>query len=101
MNFAKRLIELRKTSKALQQGSIQFLHVEPASFSFARQYGEDTLLVMVNLDSKACTMTLPIWQLGKPQGRLVSLLGNESALQVNGKVAVNISSESIQIWKLE
>ncbi|EPQ9916290.1 maltodextrin glucosidase [Vibrio vulnificus] len=99
--YHQRLIELRKTSKALQQGAIQFLHVEPASFSFARQYGEDTLLVMVNLDSKACSMTLPIWQLGKQRGRLVSLLGNESALQVNGKVVVNISSESIQIWKLE
>jgi maltose alpha-D-glucosyltransferase / alpha-amylase len=48
--WMKRLIALRKQSKAFGQGSIQFLTPKnPKVLAFIRQYGDSTILVVANL----------------------------------------------------
>lgn len=95
------LIDLRKRSKALQQGSIQFLYVSENAFCFARQLGEETVVVAVNTADIDCVVTIPVWQLGFCDASLMPIWGNEVALQAQGDVTVNIPSESIHIWELK
>ncbi len=48
--FMKRIIAMRRNHEAFGRGSMQFIHVEnPKVLAFIRSYGEENILVIVNL----------------------------------------------------
>ena len=52
--FMKKMINMRKSYKAFGRGNIKFFHVDnPKILAFTRTYGDETLLIVVNLSKYA------------------------------------------------
>lgn len=62
--FFQQLIKLRKEYVALQKGSFYLLYCDQETFVFARQYQQQNVIIVINLNSEIMQLTLPVWQMG-------------------------------------
>jgi len=54
LNTMKRLIAVRRRSRAFGRGTIEFLHpVNPSVLAFIREHGDETVLVVANLSGRS------------------------------------------------
>ena len=61
LNTMKRLIAVRKRSRAFGRGTIEFLHpVNPSVLAFIREHGDDTILVVANLSGRSQPVSLDL-----------------------------------------
>ena len=61
LNTMKRLIAVRKRSRAFGRGTIEFLHpVNPSVLAFIREHGEETVLVVANLSGRSQPVSLDL-----------------------------------------
>ncbi|TOF12854.1 maltodextrin glucosidase [Vibrio parahaemolyticus] len=94
-------IEIRKQFKALQSGSMQWLYCDERAFAYARQLGEETLIVAVNIGLQESTIDLPLWQLGLNAKHLHQLLDKCEIIDYEGHVSVNMAALSINLWQVK
>ncbi|HEX7022768.1 MAG TPA: alpha-amylase family glycosyl hydrolase, partial [Trueperaceae bacterium] len=72
----RRLIALRRSSMALQQGAFIELHARRDVYAFARQLAGETVVVVVNRGN-ATRVELPVWKAGLWSEVLRPLVGDE------------------------
>jgi len=61
LNTMKRLIAVRRRSRAFGRGTVEFLHpVNPSVLAFIREHGEDTILVVANLSGRSQPVSLDL-----------------------------------------
>ncbi|ELB2150126.1 maltodextrin glucosidase [Vibrio parahaemolyticus] len=94
-------IEIRKQFKALQSGSMQWLYCDERAFAYARQLGEETIIVAVNIGLQESTIDLPLWQLGLNAKHLHQLLDKCEIIDYEGHVSVNMAALSINLWQVK
>lgn len=94
LEHARRLIRLRRASKALQEGGYQELYARGDVFAFARVLGEEAVVTAVNRGA-ACAVTLPVWQLGpRRQGPLGNPLTGEIYQSREGELQLELPAKS-------
>jgi glycosidase len=82
----KKLIAARKRLPALRYGSYRHLAADKhaGAIAFARQYGEESVLVAINTGEAACRLSVPAGKLGWQDGRIVRSLLDSSEHTVTG-----------------
>ena len=53
---------LHRKSQALKKGSIKILKTEPSLIAYARFWGEEQIVVIINNSDKLREVTVPVWQ---------------------------------------
>ncbi|HCE3507887.1 TPA: maltodextrin glucosidase [Vibrio parahaemolyticus] len=101
LHLYQQWIEIRKQFKALQSGSMQWLYCDERAFAYARQLGEETLIVAVNISLQESTIDLPLWQLGLNAKHLHQLLDKCEIIDYEGHVSVNMAALSINLWQVK
>ncbi|EOD5343405.1 maltodextrin glucosidase [Vibrio parahaemolyticus] len=101
LHLYQQWIEIRKQFKALQSGSMQWLYCDERAFAYARQLGEETLIVAVNIGLQESTIDLPLWQLGLNAKHLHQLLDKCEIIDYEGHVSVNMAALSINLWQVK
>jgi alpha-glucosidase len=82
----RRLLALRRAHRALSVGEIALLDAEGNVLAYERHFGDDRLLVALNLGDKPEALTLPLpWQDARV---LLSTLGGEDHLAVLERIAL-------------
>jgi glycosidase len=93
----KNLVAARKRLPALRRGD--YIHLADQSqgqcIAFARQYGEESILVALNTSPARCHMAVPVVELGWGQGRLVRNLLEPGEFTVqDGALALDLPPRS-------
>ncbi len=93
-DWVKSLIALRKGSAALRRGEYQTLctKVKEACFAFARTYGEEQVVVVINAGPEARKLRIKVQKVGWQDGRPVRdlLTGQEISPVTDGCVKVTL-----------
>ncbi|TOH47716.1 maltodextrin glucosidase [Vibrio parahaemolyticus] len=101
LHLYQQWIEIRKQFKALQSGSMQWLYCDERAFAYARQLGEEAIIVAVNIGLQESTIDLPLWQLGLNAKHLHQLLDKCEIIDYEGHVSVNMAALSINLWQVK
>ncbi|MHA2169868.1 MAG: maltodextrin glucosidase [Candidatus Kariarchaeaceae archaeon] len=96
--FYKTLIQIRRSSQALQQGSFREIFIQDLIYCFIRQYKEDLVLVVLNNSDEEKLIEIPVWKLGLLSGVFSSLLDDAKIEIQNGSIKILISSKSGNIY---
>ncbi|MGF1727704.1 maltodextrin glucosidase [Photobacterium nomapromontoriensis] len=99
-DYVQLLIGLRKQSLSLQQGSLQWLYAEHKQLAFARTYGDETIVCLINNSDKAKTLTLPLWKLGIDDAVLVDRLTGDEWAAKNGLLTMTMAGKEGLLLKL-
>lgn len=70
IEFHKTSINLRKSSKALRTGSIQFLFFDYGIISYGRWDEKDSYVIIVNNNYDSQIVSIPVWKMGIKSGFL-------------------------------
>ncbi|MGP8307789.1 maltodextrin glucosidase [Vibrio sp. YIC-376] len=97
----QRWIAIRKRFQCLQSGSIQWLYSSEETLVYARQLGEEIVVVALNISSQDTSITLPLWQLGVAVKSLYSLLDTQEIIDYKRELSVNMKGVSSKIWHLK
>ena len=62
LNFYREMIQVHRKSQALKKGSIKILKTEPSLIAYARFWGEEQIVVIINNSDKLREVTVPVWQ---------------------------------------
>ncbi|MGY0613867.1 maltodextrin glucosidase [Vibrio sp. FJH11] len=101
LNIYQRWIAIRKQFKCLQSGSIQWLHSSEEALVYARQLGEEAIVVAINMREEDIRIDLPLWQLGLNIEHLHQLLGENESIDYQNNLSVTVERLSSKIWRLE
>jgi glycosidase len=94
----QKLASLRKTSRALRQGRLTHLGVTEHTYAYARTFGPQTAIVVLNNDSKAQTLDVPVEVLPLAEGaNLTDALGSGAVDIRDGKIRVTLEAKSAAI----
>lgn len=99
VGFIKTLTALRQHSKAVQQGSIQWLHAEGDILAFARVLDGDVVICAVNRGEKPVSFVLPVWKTGVEMGAFTSVMGDDKLIAGNGNMQLALAEKSALILK--
>ncbi|MGF1792392.1 maltodextrin glucosidase [Photobacterium profundum] len=91
--YLQQLIAVRKSSTALQSGSVQWLLAENQHFAFARTTETEHVLCLINNSESAKILHLPVWQLGIESGSLHDLLTDDEWHISEGSVSITLASK--------
>ncbi|WP_047516581.1 maltodextrin glucosidase [Vibrio harveyi] len=97
----KEWIEIRKKYKALQCGSLQWLHCGEQVMAYVRQWQDEAIVVAFNLSSSDQDVNLPLWQLGLNAKHLHQLLDKGELMPVERHFSVNIPAMNCKVWQME
>ncbi|HHP0513036.1 TPA: maltodextrin glucosidase [Vibrio harveyi] len=97
----KEWIEIRKKYKALQCGSLQWLHCGEQVMAYVRQWQDEAIVVAFNLSSSDQDVNLPLWQLGLNAKHLHQLLDKGELMPVKRHFSVNIPAMNCKVWQME
>ncbi|NLS11835.1 maltodextrin glucosidase [Vibrio sp. SM6] len=100
IELVQTLAHLRTHSVALQQGSVQWLHHQGDVLAFARTYGEQSYLCVLNRSFEAQTVTLPLWQLTVPVQSAKGILSHEQWCCRDGEMTLSIPAQHCEIFLL-
>jgi neopullulanase len=82
----QRLIALRKQRRALRRGSFRFLIAEDDVIAHARQLGDETVIVAINVSSRTRRIDLPVGNLLEEGTGLDEVWAHETARVEAGKI---------------
>jgi alpha-glucosidase len=92
----KKLIALRKTSNALQEGSFLTLHAEGDVYAYARVLKNQSVIIVLNRGKKT-TVKLPVWKTGQYQSFMSYF--DEQRLQVKeGWLELEVPAKSSLVF---
>lgn len=94
-------IRIRKQYKALQSGSLQWLHCDEQVMVYARQWKEETIVVAFNLSKYEQNVNLPLWQLGLNATHLHQILDKGEVEVAERHFSVNIPALNCKIWQVK
>lgn len=94
-------IRIRKQYKALQSGSLQWLHCDEQAMVYARQWKEETIVVAFNLSKYEQNVNLPLWQLGLNATHLHQILDKGEVEVDERHFSVNIPALNCKIWQVK
>ncbi|CAH1541257.1 Maltodextrin glucosidase [Vibrio owensii] len=94
-------IRIRKQYKALQSGSLQWLHCDELAMVYARQWKEETIVVAFNLSKYEQNVNLPLWQLGLNATHLHQILDKGEVEVGERHFSVNIPALNCKIWQVK
>ncbi|EEZ87252.1 conserved hypothetical protein [Vibrio harveyi 1DA3] len=94
-------IRIRKQYKALQSGSLQWLHCDEQVMVYARQWKEETIVVAFNLSKYEQNVNLPLWQLGLNATHLHQILDKGEVEVDERHFSVNIPALNCKIWQVK
>ncbi|MET2970681.1 maltodextrin glucosidase [Vibrio harveyi] len=97
----KEWIEIRKKYKALQCGSLQWLHCGEQVMAYVRQWQDEAIVVAFNLSNSDQDVNLPLWQLGLNAKHLHQLLDKGELMPVERHFSVNIPAMNCKVWQME
>ena len=91
-------IDIRKTFKCLQSGSIQWLYCGQDALAYVRQLEEEAVVVAINTSHQAIKIDLPLWQLGLSVKSLHNLLDCDEVIDYEIDVCVSLEGQSGKVW---
>ncbi|NOI22213.1 maltodextrin glucosidase [Vibrio mediterranei] len=91
--YFKKIIAIRRSSKALQKGSFMPLYVDEDCLVFARQLDSDVVLSGFNLGKQSNQVELPVWKLGIEQGAFRCPITEKMISANKGMLTVSIEGE--------
>ncbi|OIN26532.1 maltodextrin glucosidase [Vibrio barjaei] len=91
--YFKKMIAVRRSSKALQKGSFMPLYVDEACLVFARQLDSEVVLSGFNLGKQSNQVELPVWKLGIEQGTFRCPITEKMSSANKGMLTVSIEGE--------
>ncbi|MCG9787687.1 maltodextrin glucosidase [Vibrio mediterranei] len=91
--YFKKMIAVRRSSKALQKGSFMPLYVDEACLVFARQLDSEVVLSGFNLGKQSNQVELPVWKLGIEQGAFRCPITEKMSSANKGMLTVSIEGE--------
>lgn len=91
-NLIKKLSDLRKNSKAIQQGSYQQKWISDDVLVFERNSGNDTAVIAINIGSST---TVNVIKLGLADGSYHNIIGNDVVSVSNGKATFNLNQNEV------
>jgi alpha-glucosidase len=94
-------IAIRKRFSCLQSGSIQWLYSSKEALVYARQLGEEAVVVAINMSAQDTCITLPLWHLGLNGKRIYSLLDPQEVMDYKRDLSINIRGVSSKIWRVK
>ena len=88
-------IRLRREHAAMRSGKLIDLFVDDETYVFARQLGEETIVVAFNRENKEKRVSVPVGSIGVKDGVMLrSLIGDVSGRVVNGEATFILPAES-------
>ncbi|AMO55014.1 maltodextrin glucosidase [Endozoicomonas montiporae] len=100
LGFVQQLIAVRKEEAALQTGSFQWLHALGRQLAFARSFGDDRVICVLNADKQPVSLDLPVWQLGIEAGQADDLLAGDNLIVRSGMLTINLLAKEGKLLKL-
>lgn len=97
----QRWIAIRKQFSSLQSGSFQWLYCEEGVLAYARQLGDEAVVIAINMKGDAIRTDLPLWQLGLNVNHLTDLLEPSKPINYKNNLSVDIEGLSSKVWLLE
>ncbi|MCW8327891.1 maltodextrin glucosidase [Photobacterium sp. SDRW27] len=91
--YVQKLIGIRKASKSLQEGSLQWLVAEHQHLAFARTLNNEVNICLINNSSNAKTIEVPLWQLGLEDALLKDQLTNDEWQTKDGILSITLAGK--------
>ncbi|MDV6251679.1 maltodextrin glucosidase [Vibrio sp. EA2] len=101
LGIYRRWISIRKQFKCLQSGSIQWLYCRDNTLVYARQLGEETVVVAINMSGKEHRIELPLWQLGLSPTSLYNLWDSNEVIDYQNNLSLTIQGKTGRLWRVE
>lgn len=90
-SWVRTLISLRKRTPCLRRGDFVEIQAEDGVYAFARQLGEDKVLVILNASGRSRRIEIPCESMGWQEGHLVhGLLDHQNYIVSGGKILLTI-----------
>ncbi|HEX6719858.1 MAG TPA: alpha-amylase family glycosyl hydrolase [Pyrinomonadaceae bacterium] len=88
-------IRLRREHAAMRSGKLIDLFADDETYVFARQLGEETIVVAFNRENKEKRVSVPVGSIGVKDGVMLrSLIGDVSGRSEKGEVTITLPGES-------
>jgi alpha-glucosidase len=101
LSFYRRILHLRHSEKALLEGRyIPLDERSPSVLSFLREYGNEAVLVVVNMSGNSQSVALNLGQQGYAGSKPTVLMTSGSRVEQRGPEAISIEPFSAYIAKL-
>lgn len=97
----QRWIAIRKQFSSLQSGSFQWLYCEEGVLAYARQLGDEAVVVAINMQVEDTSIELPLWQLGLYGKHLNDLLEPSKSIDYADQLAVFVEGRNCKVWRIE
>jgi len=91
------LLTIRRSSSALAEGGLRWLHAGTDTIAFVREHPEESVLIVV-ARQQAAPVRLSLAELGGSGVRLMHGFGAE---EVAEQVVINIPSAGAGVWRVE
>ncbi|MDF2153894.1 maltodextrin glucosidase [Vibrio sp. CAU 1672] len=101
LEIYKQWIAIRKQHPALQSGSFQWLSCSDHYCAYARQLGDQTVVVVLNFSNRDTDVELPLWQLGVSSGWMHRLDEEGVDLRVERTLNVGMAPMKVALWRIE
>jgi len=88
-DWTRAWIRLRREHAALRSGRLIDLFFDDDTYVFARQLGQETIIVAINRDNRVKQVSIPVGTI-----RLKALIGDVSARVVNGEASLVLPAQS-------
>ena len=100
-DWTRRWIQLRREHAAIRSGRTVDLFYDDEAYVFARQHGNETLIIAFNRQNQQKQVTVPAGTIGLKDGvTLKSVIGvDASSRVVNGDVALNLPAQTAVAFK--
>jgi alpha-glucosidase len=94
-------IRLRREHQAIRSGRLIDLFYDDETYVFARQHGDETVIIALNRRDQPKQVTIPAGTIGLKNGVTVkALIGADgSSRVVNGEAALNLPAQTAVAFK--
>lgn len=92
-DYVKQLIAIRKSSKALQEGSLQWLLAEHKQLAFARTLDGEINICLINNSTNAKVVEVPVWKLGIEKALLKDRLTHDEWQVKDGILSITLAGK--------
>ena len=100
--WTRKWIQLRREHKAMRSGRTIDLFYDDETYVFARQQGDETLIIAFNRQNQQKSVKIPAGTIGLKDGvTLKALIGTDASSRVsNGEVVLSLPSQSAAAFKV-
>jgi glycosidase len=100
-NWTRSWIRLRREHAAIRSGRLIDLFYDDESYVFARQHGNETVIIAINRQHQPKQVTIPAGSIGLKDGTtLRSVIGTEASSRVsNGEAMLNLPAQTAVAFK--